>query len=376
MVFMNNPFSSKLPALNKLFLGRESEVKDVVKNLNPLQFSSIAILGGRGIGKTSLFLNSLNSLKESFNNNFHVVIIDSGLVATFRNTEDAFSFVFEEVNRNFPQFLGTPKSVHEFSRSLVDAENNNPNEKFLLVWDYAENLYKMPEWDFFTRSLTHLIQGNIKNFAMVFMGRYPFMTNLRDVVSPLVGLLEPIYLSSLSKASSLEIINWGLSAPCSENISERIITETGGHPLLLQWFMENLFNEYDGKLNHIHMESVEILINRFYSERTECKRWFEKFTLLESQVYGHLTNNVYSYMELSKMGLLDLNIEGKAELASEDQVMDALSNLWTSGFIVPTLNRKDVSTRKIDPNEIKYFASGQLMSRYYKNHIEKNNSPA
>lgn len=360
---MLNPFSSTTPASQQLFVGRDVELNKLIKDITYRNHpKSVAILGGSKIGKTSLFNNALEKIKSTDDDIYYYTIIDAGYIATLHNVEDAFTFILQDINHKIDsQLLGQPQNIDEFDNALKKVEKNNPNVRILLAIDYAENIFQMPFWQSFTRRLTHLVQGEFKNFGLVFMGKPSFLDQLRreDLTSPLNLLLNMIRISSLSKPEVRMLIRLKSEETVPVDVEDKLILETGGHPFLIQWFMENLFDICNGNLKSATVANIDNLILLFYSERSECSKWFEKLNMLEINIYDLLVDRNWSRHDLMNMGLMTAH-DKKFELAKGNQVDEALLNLSNSGFI---------NQKKIDE---KYFASSKLMSRYFRENIKKN----
>lgn len=358
-----NPFTSTTAASQDLFVGRNPEIKNLVKYID-YQGRSVAILGGSKIGKTSLLNIALEKIRNTGDKKYFYEIIDAGYIATLNSADEAFSYVVQHLNNKIdPQLLGNPNNIDSFSKALADMDKNNPNVRILLIIDYADALFQMPYWQSFTRRLSHFIQGDFKNIGIIFMGKPPFYANLGlgEVASPLYGLISLVRMTALSESETRTLINLKSVSIMHADVEDRLVLETGGHPFLIQWFMENLFDECNGDLKLARIINIESLVNQFYSERSECKRWFDKFNMLETEIYKHITNNERSKNELANMGLRIIR-DSRIESATGDEVSEALQNLFNSGFI-----SQNIST-------MKYFASGQLLARYFRKHIEKNDN--
>jgi hypothetical protein len=226
-----SPFILNNATPSRMFYGREAEEATLLSTLGS---NSIALLGGRRIGKTSLIRHVRSALESAdFNPLF-------GDCQTVRNWSD-FGGLIE---RNWKVKVQRPFSPqHLFA--VIDELSSKSSKKLvvfldeidqLLDWDQRHSDGEVSEALF--KAFRSISQEGIAQF--VFSGERTISTKLWDPHSPHWNFCRPLMLRQLSIASSQSLLVDTFKAMQIMIIDEESIAAlawkaTSGHPQILQY---------------------------------------------------------------------------------------------------------------------------------------------
>ena len=229
-----SPYIVNGPVPEKMFFGREQEVKIISQNLDNRDY---AILGGRRIGKSSILLR-LNGLLNT----------DPRFRAIYVNCEDKFDY------RDFLDPLSSDFGVRSDCsdslafRSLVTAlARQAPSTRLVFLLDEVDELVAFdahvhdgPRLFKTFRSLSH--EGICR---FVFSGSRTLSFSLRDPRSPFFNFCEALTLRPLDERSVAEIVvkpmrQLGIDLPEEGQLIDLLIQLTSSHPNLTQWLCDRL----------------------------------------------------------------------------------------------------------------------------------------
>lgn len=225
-----SPFVVRGVTPDRVFFGREEEEATL---LATLASNSVALLGGRRIGKTSLMQHSFSRLRSA---NLSPYFGDCQTVKTWTDFGDmAVREWHVELSRAF-----VPADLF----SVVDQLRTRGTERIvifldeidqLLDWDSRQVEDEVPESFFRTcRSISQ--QGNAQ---FVFSGERIIAQRIWDPSSPHWNFCRPMMLRQLSKAAAAALVsepldNLGVKFDDLPAFTEAVWSKTEGHPELVQ----------------------------------------------------------------------------------------------------------------------------------------------
>jgi hypothetical protein len=218
----SNPYRTDYPGAGS-FYGRAAEIAALVESMHTGRQSLAAVMGGRGMGKTSLAIRVLEELEANPSVTVHLVR---------KVAADPLDFLAQIAVR-----LGRPIDASCPVESLVAAVRAAPGRVVLLADEIDGLLASEPgrdlvealriAWEELAGKLGLVIFGGSALRSLLGRGSSPFLRAARWV--PLKGL-------SLEEAAGL--IREPLSLTLPDSLVEVLWEQTGGHPLLLQAILE------------------------------------------------------------------------------------------------------------------------------------------
>lgn len=253
-----SPYVLRGATPSKVFYGRDEEEAALVGTLST---NSVALLGGRRIGKTSLMRHSFSRLSEA---DFRPLFGDCQTVRTW---SDFGAMAKREWGVGTPENF-SPKDLFSLVDSLRD-ESGRPivflldEIDQLLDWDKKQSDNDVPEA--FFRTCRTISQSGLAQF--VFAGERTIAQKLWDPSSPHWNFCRPIMLRQLTFGAASNLILQPL-----ERLNIKIVDKeqfalsawkvTDGHPELMQYLGNKLVQKVnsmpraDVSLDHKIIESV------------------------------------------------------------------------------------------------------------------------
>lgn len=239
-----SPFVLNSAVPQRMFYGREIEEATL---LSTLSTNSVALLGGRRIGKTSL----MHSVR--------IALSDAGFVPVFADCQsvrnwDEFGAVIERTwevpaQRPFkPEYL--LKSIDALAKKadgklvvLLDEIDQ------LLDWDQHHSGSEVPEALF--RTFRTLSQEGVAQF--LFSGERTIARKIWDPQSPHWNFCRPLMLRQLTKESAQRLLlnpllSMQIKISDEKGLSDLAWAYTSGHPQILQFLGDRVV----AKLNERH----------------------------------------------------------------------------------------------------------------------------
>ncbi|MDQ3954533.1 MAG: ATP-binding protein [Actinomycetota bacterium] len=226
-----SPFLVSGAVPERAFFGREAEKATLVGTLTS---NSVALLGGRRIGKTSLLYNVRTDLEQA---GFTVFDADCQTVRTWEDFGQLATRRWKvEVDKDF-----TPESLFRLAEQLNSRADSGrvvfllDEIDQLLQWDLQHAPSRVPET--FFRACRTISQEGLAQF--VFSGERTIATRLWDPHSPHWNFCRPVLLRQLTEQSTKEL----LSAPLrslqvrledEDEALETVWAVTNGHPQIAQ----------------------------------------------------------------------------------------------------------------------------------------------
>ncbi len=243
-----SPFVVRSVTPRKAFFGREEE-----ENLlqSTLATNSIALLGGRRIGKTSLMKFAEGRLEQ---NGFLPHFADCQVVKTWSNFG---ALANREWNVEVPDdfrpndLFGVVSALKGSSRKPLVILLDEVDQ--LLHWDKTHTEDEVPEA--FFRACRAISQQGLAQF--VFSGERTVATTMWDASSPHWNFCRPLMLQQLTRPASDELISsplreLGVRIERPPELLQACWDATDGHPELLQYVGDKLV----GRLNERDRDNV------------------------------------------------------------------------------------------------------------------------
>ena len=218
----SNPYRTDYPGAG-FFYGRASEIALLVESMRTGRQSLAAVMGGRGMGKTSLAIRVQSKLAGDPGTAVHLIR---------RASVDPVDFLSQIAVR-----LGRPLDASLPVESLVEAVRAGGRRVVLLVDEIDGLIASEPgqgviealriAWEELAGQLGVVVFGGSALRGLLSRGNSPFLRAARWL--PLRGL-------SLGDAAAL--IREPLHLTVPEPLVEVLWAQTGGHPLLLQAILE------------------------------------------------------------------------------------------------------------------------------------------
>ena len=247
---LDNPYRTDYPGAG-VFVGRRQELDTLVRALRSGRQSIAAVMGGRGMGKTSLAVKLEEELSRDGTTAVHLIRRPA------KAPEDFWAQVMEE--------LGARPDRRAPVDALVKAVRSRGIARTVLLVDEVEALIGTAEgralldnlriaWEKLAGWLGIVVFGGSALRELLSSDTSPFLRTARWM--PLRGL-------SLSEAAALMRDPMGLSVP--DDLVEVLWEQTGGHPLLLQAILERAVELGPPYLSRLHRAMHEVAEERFHS---------------------------------------------------------------------------------------------------------------
>lgn len=231
-----SPFVINSTTPRQMYYGRDKEEATL---LNTLASHSIALLGSRKIGKTSLLRNAKDSLESA---GFSPYFLDCQTV----NNWEAFGEMARRYwDLNLPATF-EPKNLFDMVKAIKQKRHKNivfllDEIDQLLNWDTSHEKDQVPEA--FFKACRTISQNGEAQF--VFSGERTISEKLWDPHSPHWNFCKPLQLRQLDKNSTQELIlkplhSLQIQTDDTEKFVEKVWTVTSGHPQIVQFLGDKL----------------------------------------------------------------------------------------------------------------------------------------
>ena len=258
-----SPYVVKGPVPDKMFFGREKEIKTVSQGI---QSCDHAIVGGRRIGKSSI----LQRVNRLLNNDPRYKAIYLDCEARF-DYSDFFQAIGDELG-------DTPNSTDPlaFERFANNLKRQAPAQRVVFLMDEVDVLLDFDASSksggqlFRTfRGLSH--QGVCR---FVFSGSRILYRHLHNAQSPFFNFCDDLVLRSLEERSIAEIVSkpmhqLGIDLPAEETLIDRMIDLSSSHPSIAQWLCDKLIKTASDRcitLKNLDCASQDPEFSRHYVE--------------------------------------------------------------------------------------------------------------
>ena len=232
-----SPYITKGPVTRAMFFGREQEVKIVAQRIKD---TSITIVGGRKIGKTSILRYMHQVLGEELDR--HAVYLDCQAVNDYENFFELLDF---ETGVSIPD--ARPINFLKFLKIL---KSKYPNKGIVFLFDEVDDIlnYDYENNRILFKLFRSLSQSSQCRF--IFCGERELFARQKDPVSPFFNFCHGIFLRYLDRSVVTQIIveplrDLGLLTKIDDELCKRIFYVSSGHPNIVQYLCHNLVIRVD-----------------------------------------------------------------------------------------------------------------------------------
>jgi len=274
---VKNPFTPGLPIDPKQFVGRNEEIQTFVKSLEQSFYGNpqnLAIMGDRGIGKSSL-LKKFESIAREQNCLVVRRDVDASVDSLQMLAYCILRFLREEGKRYFSKskkaqsivsgffqrykisvsISGFGGSVEKTLPIAIQEELYDEMAKIaknvqkqvrtaVIMLDETEHLQNIEgAWGFLRSVFTRLVEdGN--HFMVVICGKLGLFSNIKEIFSPMERFFYPREIGLLTPEETMEAFEKPMIAngrTVSEQAKKLVVKYTEGHPFIIQVFGYCLF---------------------------------------------------------------------------------------------------------------------------------------
>jgi hypothetical protein len=258
-----SPFYTRGPVPEHMFFGREREISEV---RSKLRTHSVALIGGRRIGKTSA-LQRLHRLFTSADSEYAPYYLDC-------HGATNYSSFFWLIDRRWNVNISEDAHPVQFEDVITALQARHPGRSLAILFDEVDSLLmydRQPEnQETLFRTLRSL--SNEKRCQYVFSGEKWLMRSIGDPYSALFNFVQAVRLAPLPQkvvhhlvADPFEMLNIWIEQ--SDQVIDRIYQISAGHPNIVQMICQAMVEELDQAPQNASLLSVEHL-DRATSHRT------------------------------------------------------------------------------------------------------------
>lgn len=345
-VVPQNPYNTTAPVnLSELFIGREHELTEIIdrriKNSQPI---STILIGGRKIGKSSLLFEITRRLAGQSNGNLQLVptyVNFQGI--TGLSPAKIFTQMITSIGSSLNKQLGivpiysSPYSgdfYSDFCEQLWAILNHCNavlgNIRFVVLIDEADRLLSHKWTTDVVSNLRDLINTSDLRFFIVLV-----ITGFRELHDYAVVETEGMgsvlgnaaYWTSLGVLSECEcqqLITKPLHGPLSEQVVQVVYDQSGGHPFVTQYLMQQIWALDLAKISETDVVEAA---QRFSSQVKVFVSWEHRFSDWDKKVYCTLAS-------LGGFGDLETLFGRLASKGNMGELEDALDFLCYAGVVV------------------------------------------
>ncbi|MBI5514279.1 MAG: ATP-binding protein [Deltaproteobacteria bacterium] len=216
---VENPYRRDRVA-DALFVGREALLAELAGAVRAGRNAIRAVMGGRGMGKSSLARQLQKSLGTDA-----LTIIASGSVQR----------TAAEIGRALGVSLDTGDPVE----TLVGGVAARPTRRVALVLDEVERLLRDGDGLALLDNLREAYEHSQGRLAVLVLGGTEIRDLLVDQASPFLRIAGGVHtLTGLTRDETATLLRAPLCLDVSDEVVDAVWAETAGHPWLLQAFME------------------------------------------------------------------------------------------------------------------------------------------
>jgi hypothetical protein len=250
-----SPFFTRGPVPEHMFFGREREINEV---RSKLRTHSVALIGGRRIGKTSTLQRIQRTLEHA----------DSGYVPYYLDCHGATNYksFFWLINRRWQVDTNPDSSPVQFEEIIEELERRHRGQNIAILFDEVDSLLnfdKKPEnQETLFRTLRSL--SNEKRCQYIFSGEKWLMRAIADPYSALFNFTQAVRLQPLPPkvvhqlvADPFEMLNVWIEG--SEQVINRIYQISAGHPNIVQMICQGMVEELDHDPQNASLLTIEHL---------------------------------------------------------------------------------------------------------------------
>jgi hypothetical protein len=340
-----NPYNYNLPVEPEMFFGRHTDVATIVERLTAVQGDSVALIGGRRMGKTSMLEALLRTIVVADGDLIFLPLlldlsgegIDSASV--FFQTVTALAWESLAALLPAPQDLPAPRPSAPPAptfRATLEGWNRltmtqcGRRLRLILLLDECEEIVEQPWAAEAHAGLRALLVGQTTRglLKVVMAGSHRFLTQVHQRGSPLWNVLVYHMLRVLDEAATRDLILQPTGGALPEPVVQAIAAQSGGHPRLAQYLMYQLWGQ---GLEHAIPAQVAQIAVAFSTHVNDFEDWMRGL--------GELGSTVYHALAQAPAPLGEHEIHAAVSVPLAD-VLTALSALSYHGLVVQDDTRR------------------------------------
>lgn len=267
---VENPYRADMVA-SPLFFGREQLIGELVGAARSGRNAVRAVMGGRGMGKSSLAGRLRDRLEDHAN-----VVVTQGAV--------------QEASLDVGRALGIDLSAGSPVKDLVEAAMTDPRGRVVLVFDEIERVVESPGGNLFLDNLRKAYEGSRGKLSLIVLGGTAIRDLLEDKASPFLRVMGAGVhtLKGLERDETASLLRAPLGLDIHEDVVDALWAETAGHPWLLQMFMEYAV-EAAASLDDV-VKCIPAAVRRAESRLQDAgfRPWWANFRVRGQEVYRRI----------------------------------------------------------------------------------------
>lgn len=293
-----SPFILSNATPTRMFFGRAAEAATILATVGT---NSVALLGSRRIGKTSLLRHVHNELSEA---NFQPFFGDCQTVRTWQDFAELAKTQWQvAASDNF-----RPLHLADLVREL-GAKSSKPvviildEIDQLLAWDRQHHEDSVPEA--FFRACRSLSQEGLAQF--IFSGERTIAQRIWDPESPHWNFCRPLALTQLGREAATTLLvqplkSLGVRILDEARFGEQAWNCTSGHPQIGQYLGDRLVRRLDAQPNRrdleLGVEDVVAVAETYEFAEHYLNTYWGQATALEREISLFIANQAAAPSEL------------------------------------------------------------------------------
>ena len=256
-----SPFTITGPTTDRMFYGREQELRLILENIEAKSFT---IIGGRRIGKSSMIVRLHRILFPA--SNISSAYIDLSTINSYTDfLETAIPPLAPDIQTDFPTNF----------KDLLNFRFSGEHPFICLLFDEADKVVSIDRasgWKIF-KALRAI--ANSGTAQVILTGEQALREALRNPQSPLFNFSDEIILHPLDYNSVEELVTQsmkqlGIQLAQRDQILLRIFELTSGHPNIVQRLCRRLVENVNQKNTRvIDLQAVEDVFNEMSFRRDD-----------------------------------------------------------------------------------------------------------
>jgi hypothetical protein len=249
-----SPFHTKAPVPEHMFYGREREIKEVQWKIKT---HSVALIGGRRIGKTSALQQVERLLRQP----------ESGYVPYYLDCSYATSYThfFNAINEHWKVRIPAAEPT-AFVKLVGTLKERHPQPALVFLFDEVDRLLitdqSAADSDLLFRTFRAL--SNEGRCQFIFSGERSLARAMMDSYSPMFNFAQPVPLGLLERpevarlvAEPFEMMNIWLDDDVA--LIDKIFRLSAGHPNIVQMICEQIVASMNADRENAGLLSIEYL---------------------------------------------------------------------------------------------------------------------
>ncbi|NDJ74987.1 MAG: AAA family ATPase [Chloroflexi bacterium] len=250
-----SPFFTRGPVPEHMFFGREREINEV---RSKLRTHSVALIGGRRIGKTST-LQRIQRMLEPRESEYVPYYLDCHGATQYRS-------FFWLINRRWQVDVPQDADPVQFEDVVTVLQQRHPNKGIVILFDEVDSLLTFDRRKENQETLFRTFRSlsNEKRCQYVFSGEKWLMRAITNPYSALFNFSQAVRLEPLPPkvvhhlvADPFEMLNIWVEE--SEQVIDRIYQISAGHPNIVQMICQAMVEELDDDPQNANLLNFEHL---------------------------------------------------------------------------------------------------------------------